>query len=306
MNKYAISTSLAVLLTSISGITQAEESTSSLATRPSSAAKLAQQQPVSQERAENAIQQMEMLFTGSSAYKQISNNNSGAVSAGIQEAEKLRKQAHQALENNNYEDAIQLSNEAKESFFNVTRQADSEGALAKKHASDFKHRLSSVNALTTALEQVATDAGKNPESALKDIQGMINEANGLAKKDKYVDGRKILDKAFLSLKIAIDSIKEGTTVTAQKDTSPKGIYEYEVFRNDTYKSLIEMLMEEGRKLAIATDPDFLKDVKKGDAIRKEGIAMGEKARYGDAIKKLGESTSVYKHAVRLAGVPIID
>ena len=301
-----MSTALVVLLTSISCAIQAEESASSLATRPSSAAQQAQQQPVTLERAESSIREMEMLFSGSSAAKQVCNSKSEAVSTGRHEAENYRQQAHQAMKDNDYAAAIRLSKEAKEHFFDVARQAEPQEALAEKHERDFEQRLSSVKALTTALKQVSQDSGKQVDDALKTIQGMVSEANVLAAAEQYVDGRKVLDKAFLSLKVAIESIKEGTTVTAQKDTSPKGIYEYEVFRNDTYKSLIAMLMDESKKMAIASDPEFQSNVKKGDAIRKEGLALGEKAHYVEATKKLGDSTSTYKHAVRLAGVPIID
>lgn len=305
MNKHAISTTLVVLLTAISWSSQAEESALSTESRIS-AARQAAQQPATLERAESAINEMEMLFSGTSAAKQVESSKSGAVSSGMQVAEKLRQQAHQALESKNYAGAIRLSNEAKDSFFNATRQAEPNDALAEKYESDFKQRLTSVNALSTALKQVASDSGKNADASLSKIQGMVKEANGLAAKENYIDGRKVLDKAFMTLKVAIESIKQGTTVTAQKDTSPKGIYEYEVFRNDTYKSLIAMLMEESKKMAIASDPEFLSDVKKGDAVRKEGLALGEKARYVEATKKLGESTSIFKHAVRLSGIPIFD
>ena len=160
--------------------------------------------------------------------------------------------------------------------------------------------------MTEALERIAKESGKNAGATLDDIHKLVKEANGLAAEKKYVDGQKVLDHAFLTLKISIESIKQGTTVTAPKDDSPKGIYEYEVFRNDTYRSLIEMLMDDRKKLAIASDPGFLDDVKQADAIRGEGMASGEKKYYEEASKKLGESTSIYKRAVRRAGMPIFD
>lgn len=299
MNKHAMCTALGVLLASVSCAVQAEEP------RSSSAARMAQL-PATQERAESAIKEMEMLFSGTSAAKQVGNSKSESVSTGMQEAEKIRLQAHQAMEDKNYAKVIHLSDEAKDKFFDATRQAEPIKALTDKNESDFKQRLESVNALTKALKQATKESGKNADNALNIIQGLVKQANGLAAEDKYVDGRKALDKAFLVLKVSIESIKNGTTVTAQKDNSPKGVYEYEVFRNDTYKTLIAMLMDESKKMAIASDPNFLEDVKKGDGIRKEGITLGEKARYEEATKKLGESTSAYKHAVRLAGVPIFD
>lgn len=299
MNKHTMCTALAVLLVSASFAIQAEEP------RSSSAARLAQL-PTTPERAENSIKEMEMLFSGSSAAKQVSSSKSEAVSIGMQDAEKIRQHAHQAMEEKNYAKAIRLANEAKGKFIDATRQAEPEEALANKSESDFNHRLDSVSALTKALKQAAKESGKNVDSALTNIQSLVKQAKGLAAEQKFVDGRKSLDKALMVLKVSIESIKHGTTVTAQKDTSPKGIFEYEVFRNDTYRTLIGMLMDESKKLSIASDPEFLDDVKKGDGIRKEGMALGEKARYAEATKKLGESTSFYKHAVRLAGVPIID
>lgn len=292
-------TALCVLLASVSCAIQAEEP------RPSLAARLAQL-PATQERAESAIREMEMLFSDTSAAKQVNSSKSDAVSTSMQDVEKIRHQAHQAMEEKNYAQAMQLANDAKVKFFDTTRQAEPEEALAGKRASDFKQRLESVNALTTALKQVAKDSGKNVDSSLNTIQWLVKQANGLAAAEKHVDGRTALDKAFLTVKVSIESIKHGTTVTAKKDTSPKGIYEYEVFRNDTYRTLIGMLMDESKKMSIASDPGFLDDVKKGDIARKEGLALGEKTRYDQATKKLGESTSLYKHAARLSGIPIFD
>jgi len=288
-----------VLLASVSCAIQAREPATS------SAARLAQL-PATQERAESSINEMEMLFSGSSAAQQVSSSKSGTVSTTIGDAEVIRRQANQAMEEKNYAKAIRLSDEAKNKFFDATRQAESSKVLAGKRESDFKQRLGSVNSLTKALKQVAKDSGKNVDPALNNVQALVKQADDLAMKDKYVEGRKTLDKAFLVLKVSIEAIKHGTTVTAQKDTSPKGIYEYEIFRNETYQALIGMLMDESKKLSIASDPELPADIKRGDAIRKEGIALGDKTLYEEAAKKLGESTSIYKHAVRLSGVPIFD
>ncbi|TAN74718.1 MAG: hypothetical protein EPN14_09050 [Gallionella sp.] len=299
MNKHAMGTALAVLLASASCAAYANDLTHS------SAAKLAQQ-PATPERAENSVNEMEKLFSGSSAAKQVGNSKSGAVSTLMHDAENIRHEAHEALESKNYAEAIHLSNEAKKAFFAAAQQAEPGVALASKEEGDFKHMLDSVNALTGALERTAKESGKNSDAALKNIHGLVKNANNLAAEKKHVDGRKLLDKAFLALKVAIESIKQGTTVTAQKDNSPKGIYEYEAFRNDTYLSLVEMFMDERKKMAIASDTDFLNDVRLASEIRKEGLASGEKKRYEEASKRLGDSTSIYKRAVRRAGVPIFD
>lgn len=306
MNKYVICTTLAALLAATSGAAGAEELATAATARSASAAKLAAQQPATRERAESAIQEMEMLFSSSSAAKQVGSSKSESVSSGLQGAEKIRHQAHQAMEEKNYAKAILLSGEAKSNFFDAARQAEPDDALASKHENDFRKRLESVNALTKALRQVAHDSGKHSDTALKNIQSLVKQANGLAAKDNYVEGRKSLDQAFVLLKVSIEAIKNGTTVTAEKDTSPKGIYEYEIFRNDTYLSLIGMLMDESKNMAIASDPAFLSDVKHGDEVRKQGLSLGDKNRYDEATKKLGESTSIYKHAARLAGVPVFD
>lgn len=188
----------------------------------------------------------------------------------------------------------------------ATQQAKPATALVDKSEDDFKRMLDSVNALAGALERISKESGKNTDAALRDIRGLVKEANDLAAKNKHVDGRKVLDKAFLIIKSVIVSIKQGTTIMTQKDNSPKVLYEYEVFRNDTYKSLVEMFMDERNKMVIASDPGFIDNVKQAGEIRKEGLASGEKNRYEEASKILGESTSIYKRAVRRSGIPIID
>lgn len=297
MNKHVINTALSVLLASVFCAAQASESGNSSTSR-------LVQQPATQERAENAVSEMEKLFSSTSAAKQVGNSKSESVSDAMHEAEGLRHEAHEALEEKGFAEAIHLADEAKNAFFAATQHTEPDAGLASKYESDFKHMLDSVNALTEALERIAKEAGKNVGDTLNDIRKQVKEANSLAAEKKYVDGQKVLDHAFLTLKISIQSIKQGTTVTASKDESPKGIYEYEVFRNDTYRSLIEMLMDDRKKLAIASDPGFLDDVKQADAIRNEGMATGEKKHYEEASEKLSKSTSIYKSAVRRAGIPV--
>lgn len=297
MNKYVIKTALSVLLVSVCCTAQADESGNHSTSRMA-------QQPATQERAENAVSEIEKLFSSTSAAKQVGNSKSESVSSAMHEAEELRHEAHEALEEKDFAEAIHLADEAKNAFFAATQHAEPGVALASKYESDFKHMLDSVNALVEALERVAKESGKNVDDTLNGIHKQVKEANGLAAEKKYVDGQKVLDHAFLTLKISIESIKQGTTVTAPKDESPKGIYEYEVFRNDTYRSLIEMLMDDRKKLAIVSDPGFLDDVKQADAIRNEGMASGEKKHYEEASEILGKSTSIYKSAVRRAGIPI--
>lgn len=299
MNKHAMHTALAALLVSLPCAAQTGE------LHHSSAARLAQQ-PATPERAENAINEMEKLFSGTSAAKQVNGSKSGAVSAAMHDAEKIRHEAHEALESKDYAEAIHLSDEAKKAFFTAAQQAEPGMVATGKNEGDFKQLLDSVNALTGALERVAQESGKNADAALGDINKLVKKANDLAAEKKHIEGRKVLDKAFLTLKVAIESIKRGTTVTAPKDNSPKGIYDYEVFRNDTYLSLVELFMDERKKMAIASDMDFLNDVRLAGEIRKEGLALGEKKRYEEASKKLGDSTSIYKRAVRRAGIPIFD
>lgn len=187
-----------------------------------------------------------------------------------------------------------------------TRQTKPGTASANNNDGRLEHLQDTINALTAALERISKESGKNINAELNDIRGMVKKANSLAAENNYAEARKVLDQAFKIIKTSIASFKQGTTVIAQKDTSPKGIYEYDVFRNDTYKSLIELLTDERRKLPIASDADFINDVRQAGEIRRQGLAAGEQKRYEEASKILGESTSAYKRAVRRTGIQIID
>lgn len=264
------------------------------------------EQPITPERAQSAVKEMDALFSRSSAGKQVGESKVESVSGTMAGAEKLREDAKKALAAGNHADAIRLSNEAKKAFFAATRKADSGKVKAAQDEERYKQRADSIGALTSALKQAGQESGKDVSDALKDIEAVVKEANALADAKKFGEGRAALDKAYLAAKLGIESIKRGTTAEAKKDTSPKGVYEYDAFRNETYKSLTAMILDERKKAGVESEKDFLDDVKKGDELRKEGLALGEKKNYEVASSKLGESTSAYKRAVRRAGVQIID
>jgi hypothetical protein len=224
----------------------------------------------------------------------------------MQGAEELRAAAKKALAAGNHAEAIRLSDEAKKAFFAATRKADAGKVTAAQDQERYRQRRESLLALTDALKAAGKESGKDVGPALKDIDALIKEAAALAEAKKFGEGRSVLDKGYLTAKLGIESIKRGTTAEAKKDNSPKGMYEYDAFRNETYKNLTSMILDERKKAGMESEKDFLADVQKGDELRKDGLALGDKKNYEAASAKLGESTSAYKRAVRRAGVPIID
>lgn len=253
------------------------------------------------ERAQGAVKDMEALFTGAWS-KKVVNSQEDTVKNILSEAEKERTQAKKALESNDFTNAIEYADKAKNSFLNAASKAKPQKSLAERQEEEYKQRLSNTATLMEAFEQAAKDAQRQGSGTKENLNNMIQDAKKLGANKKFKEANETLEKVSIAFKAIITSLMQGSTVTAEKDESPKGIFEYEIFRNDTYQSLIAMLNE--KKLEITQDNEFLDLVKKGDTIRKEADAIGKKSEFESATQQMEESTKNYKAAAALAGIQI--
>ncbi len=261
------------------------------------------QQPPTQERAQTSIQDMDALFNGSWASK-VSSSSNQEVSKLMQQAEQARDAARQALDSSDYASAISKATEAKEGFLKAASKARPVKPKAERQKEEYQSRLGNVETLIEAYKQAEQDATDNNKENFNNLLSMVDTAKTAASQNNYEQANDLLNKADIAFKAIITSVMQGSTVTAEKDTSPKGIYAYEIFRNDTYKALIDMLIEQ--KLDITQDPGFIADTQQGDKIRREAAAIGDREDYPAATERMIESTNAYKGAVRLSGIPITD
>lgn len=258
------------------------------------------QQPASEQRAQNAVQDMDALFTG--AWTQhVTQSTDAAVVELLNKAKAYRKQANEALTAQDFAKAIDLSDQAKTTFLQAAQAAKPKKSQAQLDKEGYQQRMESINSMMDAFQDAEQ---ANDDERIVNLRHMVEDARKLAAANDHDQANQLLDKVSIAFKAIITTLMQGATVTAEKDTTPKGLYEYEVFRNDTYLSLIEMLHE--KEMKVIHDPEFKADIAKGHEIRKEALAIGATQDYEAAMDKLAKSTNAYKSAVRTSGLPIPD
>lgn len=254
------------------------------------------------ERAQSAIQEMEALFNGAWA-KRILENRNEVVSQLLNDAEANRNAAKQAAAANDHAKAVELSDNAKHKFLEAASKATPKKSIEERLELEYKQSLASIQTLIEAYKQTTSDKPQGQAGdTLNKANELSNQAKELAGSKKFKEASEVLDKADIILKTAITSLMQGSTVTAVKDESPKGIYEYEIFRNDTYKALIEMLVD--KKLNVTKEAGFIAEVKLAEKIRAEAEQIGKKGEFETASSKLLESTAAYKKAADQSGIQI--
>lgn len=177
----------------------------------------------------------------------------------------------------------------------------------EKKQRDFDNRMESVKALLAAQKRISVElnAGTKGKEISNRIEAQMQEATALAASQKLDQGRVVLDQAYDTVKIAIESMRRGATLVRSLDFATKEEeYRYEIDRNDTHQMLVKVLLDEKR----ANDPGLEGMVQKylelAANLRKSAESAAAKADYVKGISLLEDSTKELVRAIRGAGVYI--
>jgi hypothetical protein len=169
-----------------------------------------------------------------------------------------------------------------------------------KLESAFKRREASVVSLLGACERVVKEQGRDPQLVTETTR-LLGAARNDARAGRYPQGTKLLDQAYLLLRVGLAEMKGGQEVTASKSfATPSEEFRYEQGRNDDYAQLIAGLVDQN-----AQRNDWREAAARSRSMRQ---AAEEAARAGDfamALKKINESTNEFKTILRRAGFPIV-
>ncbi|MBF0173252.1 MAG: hypothetical protein HQL83_07385 [Magnetococcales bacterium] len=190
-----------------------------------------------------------------------------------------------------------------EGHFLVTKEKR-DGDDSSYGEQNFEARLKTVDALTIALDRIIKEknAGKEVQDASSQVHQYMEEARKLVGAGALDQGRNVLDKAYVIVKANIVQLRHGDVlVKILHFASAEEEYIYELDRNDTYRMLIGLLIEEAFD---AMDPMIKKLIIQSAELRRQADQQGKAGHFEQAIKTLEDSTMELIKAIRGSGVNI--
>jgi len=262
--------------------------------------------PEDKEALERRLASVSTLIEKSSAAKQIEASGNPEALALRGKARELRQQAEELFRKGQSVEATRLLDQAAKLMFDGVRLASPEQVTGAKLQRDFDNRMESVKALLGAQKRISAEKRQAKGAEVtQSVEAQIREASSLAAAGKLEAGRALLDKVYLSLKVAIEGLRDGDTlVRSLQFASKEDEFHYEVDRNDTHKMLIKVLLEEKRASNANLESMVQKYLEAAGTLRASAEAAAAKKDFDGAIKLLEDSTKELVRAIRSAGVYI--
>ena len=255
------------------------------------------------EQLERRVQSVGTLIESSSAAKQIDSSGVAAARERRDNARLIHREAVVALAANDMAGAAKLLDQAARQMMDGARLAKPEQVAGEKHKRDFEARLESARALLAAQQRITQEKGatKEAQDAARSIERQIGEAQAIAAQGRYEDARPVLDRAYLTARVSIESMRRGDTLVRSLNfASKREEYDYEIDRNDTHAMLIKVLLADRKDAAGAMAPF----TEKAAALRSEAEAQAKKGDHAAGIKLLEDSTRELVRAIRSGGIYI--
>lgn len=263
--------------------------------------------PEVKEQLERRLESVSTLIEKSSAAKQIESSAVPQALALRAKARELRQQADNALKAGNLSDVSRLLDQASKTMFDGVRLASPEQVTGEKKQRDFDNRMESVKALLAAQKRISVEKrlGAKGTETSNTIEAQIRDAAALAAAGKLDQGRALLDKVYLTTKLAVEGLRQGDTlVRSLHFASKEEEYLYEVDRNDTHNMLIKVLLNEKRANNAVLESTVQKYLEEATVLRGNAESMAAKKNFESGIKLLEDSTKELVRAIRGAGVYI--
>jgi hypothetical protein len=250
---------------------------------------------------ERRMSSVATLIDSSSAARQIDSSGVAAAREKRDNARLIHREAVATLKTGDTTAAARLLDQATREMMNGARLAKPEQVQGDKDRRDFDARMDSARALLTAQQRITAEKGHAPEAreATQRIEQAIAQADKLAASGQITQARPLLDRAYLSARVSIESMRRGDTlVRSLTFANKREEYAYEIDRNDTHRMLVNLVLAERRDVGPLVQP--LLD--KAAALRKDAEAQAQRGEHDGAVRTLEDSTRELIKAVRAGGI----
>lgn len=259
------------------------------------------------EQLERRVQSIATLIETSSAARQIETSGVAAARERRDNARLIHREAAAALRGDDLSQAAKLLDQAAREMMDGARLAKPEQITGEKHKRDFEARLDSARALLAAQKRITQEksAGREAQEAARSIERQIGEAQAAAAQGRYEAARPVLDRAYLTARVSIESMRRGDTLVRSLNfASAREEYDYEIDRNETHRMLIDVLLADRKDAAGAMPAAMQPFTEKANALRGAAEAQAKKGDHAAGIKLLEDSTRELVRAIRSGGIYI--
>jgi hypothetical protein len=256
---------------------------------------------------ERRLQSVGTLIESSSAARQIESSGENAARDRREKARALHQQAGALVRSGDLAGAAKLLDLAAREMMSGARLARPEQVTGEKTRHDFDVRLESTKALLAAQRRITQEKSAPPEAleAARGIEADIAAAEQMAREGKVDAGRARLDRAYLTARVSIESMRRGDTLVRSLNfASKQEEFDYEIDRNDTHQMLIKVLLADRKDASGELPPMMRPFVDKAGALRTEAEGLARRGDHEAAIKALEESTRQLVRAIRAGGIYI--
>lgn len=255
------------------------------------------------EQLRRRLQSVATLIESSSAARQIESSGEAAAREKRDNARLVHREAVATLQAGDAAAAARLLDQAAREMMSGVRLARPEQVEGVKAERDFRARLDSARALLAAQQRITQEKGRAAEAvaATRQIETLIGQAEQRAAAGRIDEARPLVDRAYLSARVAIEGMRRGDTlVRSLQFGSPREEYDYEIDRNDTHRMLIQVLLSDRKDAAAAMQGPL----ERAAAMRREAEAAAGRGEHTLAIQHLEASTRELVRAIRAGGVYI--
>jgi len=259
------------------------------------------------ETLERRVQSVGTLIESSSAARQIEASGDAAARAKRDNARLMHREADASLRTGDLPGAARLLDLAAREMMAGARLAKPEQVAGEKARRDFDARLESAQALLAAQQRITQEksAGREAQDAARSIEQQIAQAQKLASQERIGEARSVIDRAYLTARVSIESLRRGDTLVRSLNfASKREEYDYEIDRNDTHRMLINVLLAERKDASGAMPPSMQAFVDKAASLRGDAEAQARRGEHAGAIRLLEDSTRELVRAIRSGGIYI--
>ena len=256
---------------------------------------------------ERRAQSVGTLIESSSAARQIDSSGVAAARERRDNARLMHREARALIAGGDLAGAARLLDQAAREIMEGARLARPEQVTGEKSRRDFDTRLESTRALLVAQQRITQEKSAPPEAqaATRRIEAEQAPAQALAAAGRSDEARPMLDKAYLSARVSIESMRRGDTLVRSLNFgSRREEYDYEIDRNDTHRMLITVLLADRKDAAGAMPPAMQPFIDKAGALRRDAEELARGGDHGGAVKVLEDSTRELVRAIRAGGIYI--
>ncbi len=167
---------------------------------------------------------------------------------------------------------------------------------------DYETKLRSIDALLEAQQRIADEKAdiKQKQEMKRTVTALLHSAQDYATSNDYQHALQTVKQAYQIITSSIEQLRGGETLvrTLHFETAEEE-YHYELDRNDTYKMLIHMLVEDKKTMEVTERVQQFLD--EANALRKLGERQAQNGEFAEAITSLEKATRNLIFAMRNAG-----